>query len=271
MRDRRRSKQRSDMAYYNDVMSKDIVSMAYGLLEKRALKLRDVDGKLVYDSSTEWKTPWHHVKSGDSINCQLWNAVMFVHLFKNLPYSVTGGRSFIPTGCQHCFKVVVRPPTLKALFALEALQERLGLDSKCGIEMRAHVFGLYGGYFYNRGLSAGHECYGKVRAAVDADPELGPGVSVILKRACTEMEQECGPSDKWEIYPNQIEIEQLINRKVSTDLMLRQQPDIVIDHVHGKWIRFAYQWGDETVFDYIDPEMPLYPPYVTYHDKGATP
>lgn len=252
------------MAIYNDVMRHDIITMARGLLESKVLNLRD-DGKLELSGAMGWDTPWHHVTQGDRVNCHLWNTVMYQHLFKRLPFSVSDGQQWVPSGCLDCFKVVVRPPTLKALFALVGVQKRLGRDCKCGIEKRAHVFGLYGGYFYNRGMQEGLDCYKEVRAAVDADPELGPGVKVILKRGCTEIEHEVGPSDKWALHENQVEIEQLIYRAFNTDHVMRHQSKRGVRFVHGRWIRFAYQWGDETVLDYIDPEKPLYPPYVTYH------
>ena len=255
------------MAYYNEVMRNDIITMCRGLLENRAMFLRDVDGKLKIDGKTGWQTPWVHVKQGNRANCTLWNTVMFQNIFNAVPFSMKKGRAWVPSGCQSCWKVVVRPPTLKALFALEALQKRLDRECKCGIEQRKHVFGLYGGYFYNRSYEEGMARYQEVRQAVDDDPELGPDVSVILKRGCTEMEHAVGPSNEWQVYPEQIEIEKLVHRTVSTDHEIRRQPPHGKNYVHGRWIRFAYQWGDETVKEYIDTAMPLYPPYVTYHDK----
>ena len=254
------------MALYNDLMRRDVLTMAQGLLDSKVLRLRDSDGKLeIYDTAMAWNTPWHHVRLGERANCHFWNTIMFQNIFKRLPYSLLQNRKFIPSGCVDCFKVVVRPKTLKQLFALVELQKQLNIDCKCGIEQREHVFGLYGGYFYGRGLKEGLENYKTVRKAVDEDPILGSDTKVILKRGCTEMEHEVGPSDKWEIYPEQIEVERLLYVKFNTDRIIYNQPSHSVDYVHGKWIRFAYQWGDETVFEYIDPNLPLYRPYVTYH------
>jgi len=253
--------------YYNEVMRLDIISMARDLLEQRILHLRDIDGKLEGNSKLGWDTPWHHVKQGERTNCHFWNTIMFQHLFKKVPQSLKKGRAWVPIGCQSCFKIVVRPQTLRGLFALEALQERLGYESKCGIELRPHVFGLYGGYFYTRSLQEGHERYAEVRAEVDKTQDLGPDVPVILKRGCTEMEFETGPSDQWLVYPEQIEVEQLIEQKINHDLVMRGQPQHGVHFVHGRWIRFAYQWGDPTVFDYCEN---LYPSYVTYHDREVS-
>ena len=167
--------------------------------------------------------------------------------------------------CHNCFKVVIRPPTLRSLFALMDLQKRMGRPSKCGIEIRDTVFGLYGGYFYNWGLDAGLECYEAVRAAIDAEPELGPDVPIILKRACTEFEMLCGPSDKWEISEKQIELESLVNRWFVRDIKHRTQPEHAIANVHRKWIEWAYACGDPTYAEYTNGK-PVHPPVVTYQN-----
>ncbi len=253
------------MALYNDLAKRDILKMCDDLLRSKTLVPRNSDLKLELPPVTAaWDVPWHHFGESD-VNCHLWNHIMFKHVFKKLPYYFTGGKKYVPSGCMECFKVVVRPQTLKALFALVELMKRLGRSCKAGTESRPYVFGLYGGYFYNRGLDEGLERYAEVRNAVDDDPELGPDVKIILKRACTEMEMEVGPSDKWELSPEQIEIERLVYSNLNCDLVRRKQSNAGVDYVHGRWIEFAYQWGDETVLEYLDPERPMYKPIVTYH------
>ncbi|MCP4568394.1 MAG: hypothetical protein GY841_12525 [FCB group bacterium] len=250
---------------YNEIGKKDVLNMAQNLLRSGALYQRDVDGKLEADGKLAWETPWYHVHPHESINCQLWSAFMWKVMFQSLPKWVTRGRQFLPSGCQNCFKVVVRPQTLKALFALAKVQEGLNRPCKCGIERRAYVFGNYGGYFYNRGLKQGIECYQEVRKAVDDEPELGPDVKVILKRACTEMEELAGPSDKWEIFEDQMEIETEIYETFNIDNQKRSQSRMGINYVKARWVEHAYSVGDITALDYIDPDRPIYPPYVTYH------
>jgi len=159
------------------------------------------------------------------------------------------------------------------LFALLNLQMRMGRPAKCGIEVRPTVNGLYGGYFYNHGPEAGLECYEAVRAEVDADPLLGPDVSVILKRGCTEFELYCGASDEWEVCPEQAGIENLVNKWFVRDIVQRSQPDHAIATVHRKWVEWAYQCGDQTYLEYVNgnPDA-IYPRVVTYHhlaDKTA--
>ena len=79
------------------------------------------------------------------------------------------------------------------------------------------------------------------------------------------MEISAGPSDKYEITENQIQVESLINECFNVDIVNRQQLQSAVDYVHARWIEYAYQWGDETVFEFLDPEKPPYPALVTYH------
>ena len=254
------------MALYNQLARKDIHMMCYELLKEGILHIRDVDGKLDFKHATQaWDVPWHFVVQKGNLNCQLWNKIMFNVVFKKAPESLLQGRVWVPSGCQACFKIVSRPNTLKQLFATVELQKRLDLDAKCGLEHRAYVHGLYGGYWYNRGLEQGLERYKIVRKAHDEDPLLGPDVKIILKRACTEMEMTAGPSDKWEVYKDQMVIEELVYSTFNIDVVKRMQSQQAVDYVHARWIEYAYQWGDSTVFEYLDPEKPIYKPLVTYH------
>jgi hypothetical protein len=251
------------MSYYDDLVAQDIITLARPLLAQAGYKLRFGDGKLIGELSMAWDTPWIHVRHSD-LDCYTWHQVMFDVIFARI------GKKFVPAKCQNCYKVVVRPQSIVQLFALLGLQQQLNLPSKCGIETRPSVHGLYGGYFYNWGIEAGKECWQTVRDAVTEDPVLGEDVAVILKRACTEYEMACGPSDQWEVTPEQEEIEALVNRLLVRDPMTQQQPEHLWAHVQRKWIEWAYANGDPTYAAFTDGK-PLYPPYVTYHEAEPPP
>ena len=251
-------------SYYEQLCKDDIISKAKTLMRNKGYYLRDIDGKITVDTRTGWDTPWHHVKHSDKLNCHYWHSVLFDVFSMQLPTE----KRFVPLGCLDCYKVVVRPKTLKQLFALLEIQKQLDRPCKLGIETRDTVHGLYGGYFYNRGLDNGIECYKVVRSAVDNNEILGPEVEVLLKRACTEFEHAIGPSDKWEIKPGQIELEQLVSQKFVVDPQLRIQPDHAITYVHRRWIEWAYKNGDSTYLEYTNGKS-IYPKYVTYHHMAA--
>lgn len=248
--------------YYSTLTDADVLGKVRSLMEQAGYYLRDEDNKVYVQLRMAWDYPWHHVRHIKEVDCHLWHRVMF---------DVVG---LLPTPCLMCFKVVVRPQNLRQLFALLDLQVELNRPSKCGIEDRPYVFGNYGGYFYNRGIDAGWECYDAVKEAVSRDPELkglldvrdGNGVPklVILKRGCTEFERQFGRSDKWRTTDDQVELE----RRIS-DVFVREYPSIlqpphVITHVHRKWVEFAWDRGDPTAVEF-NGGRPLHQPPMTYH------
>ena len=159
--------------------------------------------------------PWVHVKSTIGFDCGLWHQITFNLVVPNLPPE----QKFVPRHCHNCWKVCVKLKTLQQLFNLHEMQKKLNRPSKCGIEVRESVPGLYGGYFYNKSFQAGLKCYDKVKAAmlkneflaplVDEVDEHGRTTRVILKRGCTEFEHLIGDSNKWVVTPEQEFIEDM--------------------------------------------------------------
>lgn len=250
------------LSIYDEIKSKNIIGAVKHLLRQDVLELRHSDGKLMpCHLKNTWETPWSHHKLSYRSNCYMWKDIFFHNLVQAvLPVD----KWFVPRHCQDCYKVVVRPPTLKALFALEKLQYKLDHASKCGVEIRDTVFGLYGGYFYNRGLDEGLACYKMVKKAVNEDPALGD-IPVLLKRACTEMEDACGDSDKWEVTPEAIQLEELVEQYFVMDIPVVGQTDHAKRFVHQTWIEKAYKWGDPTSLEYFDGGNTPGIDYVTYH------
>lgn len=251
--------------YWQDLTRGDIIEWCRPLLESGSYHLRDIDGKIEGTPRMSWDTPWHHVKHTPGFDCGLLHQIMFSVIFARLHKM-----SWVPAFCHNCFKVVARPNNLKQLFALLNLQYRIDRPSKCGIEPRTTVMGNYGGYWYNVGLEAGQECYQAVRKAIDADPDLGKDVGVILKRACTEYELRVGPSDKWELTQEQLQAEAIIRTWVHSDPAMRSQSQHVLNKVHRRWVEHAYAVGDETFVEFTDGQS-LYPPLVTYHNTKPKP
>jgi len=249
------------ISYYDMVSDGDIIENFKPLLVTGGYRLRDEDGKIcVTTPSLSWETPWHHIVHDHFLDCHRWHTIVFDLFSRVLPDE----KSFVPSSCMNCWKVVVRPKSLLGLFSLMHLQMRLDKPSKCGIEIRPYVHGLYGGYFYNHSLQEGVECYKTIRAEVDQTPHLGEGVDVILKRACTEYEKKVGDSSKWEVTDRQLSIETMINKWFVRDNVFRTQPQYVISRVHKKWIEFAYANGDPTYMEFTGGK-PLFRPPTTYH------
>ncbi len=164
------------------------------------------------------------------------------HFFQEMCFQCYG---FIHSRCHRCYKVVIRPNTLNQLFELLKIEEEMDEWSKCGVEMRPHVFGRYGGYYYTDSIEEGRAMHKRVRKQVDE--RLSPKVSVILKRACTEFEQHYGPSDQWEPpSEKQLAFEKRIDEKYITIGHDTPMPEDLQTKAKIGWIEFAYDRGDPT-------------------------
>lgn len=247
--------------YYVTLAENDLIGRVEQLLRSEGYFLSDDGNKITAELKPSWETPWHHIGDDSRFDCYIWHTIIFNTL------------GFIPIGCMDCFKVVVRPKTLKQLFALLDLQLELNLPSKCGIEVRPVVRGLYGGYFYNKGLEAGLECFKLIKQKMSENPVLAPlldvkdenGVSkkITLKRGCTEFELRYGRSDQWRTTEGNLHQESLINNHIVKKPAMKQS-ELMIRNLHARWIRFAWEHDDPTV-DEFTAEIPLQPPVVTYH------
>ena len=134
---------------YEDFVSNDVIDKCRGLLESPNWVIDANTQKIRprFPGASEWRTPWVHIKHEPVSRCGLWHKVMF-DVWK-----------FVPKGCLDCWKVVVRPKDLENLFRVYNMMVDLDMPSKCGAEQRESVFGLWGGYFYNRSLEAGLDCH----------------------------------------------------------------------------------------------------------------
>jgi len=246
---------------YMTLTNLDLVGNLKPLLEKGGYILRPSDSKFVPRTvSVGWDAPWVYVQSEPTARCDLYHRVF---------YNILG---HIHTYCRSCWKIVVRPETVVQLFDLYELQKEMGVPCKCGIELRNTVGGLYGGYFYTRSKADGLSRYDEVRKLVDQAIE--PGVSVILKRYCTEFElggdggiAGQGPSDQVpDTTPEEQAMEAYVEAHFPRIGAPGQQPKHLVAAVLRRWIHFAYAHGDATYKTFTDGNA-LFPDYITYHIK----
>jgi len=236
---------------------KDIMETLAPQFVKGALYIRG-DGKIDRKIARSWDSPWVFTNFHHALSCEFWNEILF-KCFK-----------IIPIGCMSCYKVVVKPRTLKELYQLKEVQDILGFYSKCGIELRPYAFGNYGGYFYTRSLEEGRKRYAVVRNAISK--QISPDIPVYLKRGCTEYELPPdqggkGPSDKWELKPDQEDFEAYVTDKFVLDSFLALPPEYMLINIYRKWVKFAYDRGDITYKLYTE-GRPLCEPPVLYHEEN---
>jgi hypothetical protein len=247
--------------YYQEIVEGDVVHWLHPLTEQ-GWRWRYGDGKITNNASYPSEVPWHYMRL---IHDDCWFSN---HLIFNVIQERVGER-WVPTRCQECWKVVIYPRNLAELFALEKTMLHDPLvkrhSCKCGVEARPITPRLYGGYAYARSLKEGKEMHADFRKAIDRCPFLGPDVKTLLKRGCTEMEFEVGPSDKWKVNKKHKEIEDLVQRYIAFTPNESYQSDHHLRHVHRIWIEWACAHGDDTYLQYTGGK-PIHGDYVTYGD-----
>jgi hypothetical protein len=203
-------------------------------------------------NALSYNDPWIHIITTGGRRCYQWNRILF-HCY-----------GMLPLGCTKCWKVVVRPKTLADLFVMHELMVQMNRESKLGTELRPHVHGLYGCYFYNNSIEQGQESYHSVRKAVDKF--LGKDTGVLLKRGCTEMEHKFGPSNQWTLTEQDVARQEYI-LSAFADPGQYEQSEMVKLHVARRWIEYACMNGDETYLRFTGGK-PMYPEYVKYHEEA---
>jgi len=200
--------------------------------------------------------------------CELWYQIYFIFY------------SFIPKGCLGCWKVVYRPKTVVALMKIHDLQygkhRKQGIYSKCGMESRKFVSGLYNAFWYaplGCGLEDARKFHKKV--ARDIRDRVGIQAKVILKHGCTEMEQFTirafgVGSDKWDELYEKLKWEKLEKRlegkyRIDNEEKIYRPQDLERDHQKRKCVEWACSWGDETYLQLTN-GVKLFPEPVTYHE-----
>jgi len=245
-------------------MRNDVIEWMRPLIDSKTYQVRRSDGKFVMCPVTEAHTsPWHHINYSVGADCPYLHQQLF-----NVISARTPAGKFIPSRCQACWKIVIRPQNLNQLFALERLLIDLDLPSKCGIERRSYTplsKYLYGGYIYNSSVEEGLERLDMIRSKLNESVELS-NVEAYLKRACTEMEMAFPDSTSWQVTDEQIRVEKLLDWLIVYDIEASMTSKHILDKVHMTWIEWAAQHGDETYLEYTDGK-PLYLPCVRYERK----
>jgi len=237
------------MSMISDLHAEDVLSRLREPMTRAGYYV-DTEGRIRSSPrGLELDSPWIHTNPDPMRFCRWYHVV---HTAFN----------FIPRACLQCWKVVARPRTLRDLLTLYRAQEAWGWPSKCGVERREYVFGNYGGYFYTDSREQGEERLEKVRSLLSG---LMP---VYLKRYCTEFELAYGDSLHYRRPPGARKIEEALEPLLALDPEAVAQTEAVKRSVIMGWARFAWDRGDETVYDLTDGED-LYKTPRTYEPAGA--
>lgn len=257
------------------------------ILQKLLPLIREGGWFLNYDGKIERhavgpmaETPW--IYQNMTFQCVKWHSIFF---------ELVTDKTMVHSHCHNCFKVVIAPRTVEELIALENWQKTLvGIECKCGIELRDFVTRLYGGYFYCRGVVEGKQSYAEVKRWAkemhDNQNEIfevhhDEPMPVILKLGCTEFERAVGPSDRYQITEQQQVLEEALDNHLEFDPLETPkgydefpQPEAVKEYIRTVWLKWAHHHGDMTYVKYMPdrkpftytPEYFTYPP-ATYHGE----
>lgn len=171
------------------------------------------------------------------------------------------GKAAVPVGCRHCFKVQIRPATLEQLIATQKIAHDLPYAYKAGASLNArYQAGPYRVLLHLDGLQSAREAYQQVLEKILDAPELGAGVSVSIKRGCSEYEIHCGPSSEFTFSDDLAAAElELLKRLRQSAAPKPKQHTLTMMN----WIQIAYQLGDES-YKKLTQGRPLYPEPVCY-------
>jgi hypothetical protein len=246
---------------YEDLNFADVCLGAADAIRKGGAEIKG--NKIVFTfAETGIDLPWIFHKYSKERDCVRWH---------NIYFQLYG---ILPKECMHCWKVVARPKNLDQLFELDKLQARMvaegGLACKCGVDVRATETykGIHLGFWYcpMNDLEGAKKHWRQIRERIRG--ALSLDTTVILKRGCTEMENEFGPSHLWKYTKENRMKEALLDSTIVLDQIRKPQPTLVRTHIYAIWINYAHRMGDPTAKKYYRnyPESTGSIPTTTYHD-----
>jgi hypothetical protein len=188
--------------------------------------------------------------------CEFLNHFLFQHVY---------GKANIPYACRDCYKIRILTRTLRALMAMKAIAEATPYTTKSGPEVDNRFnTSTYTTCLYFDDLEEARDVYRSLRARIDAHPELGPGVAMMIKRGCSNYERALGPSDGYVIDARLERAEAWFAERYVND---RPRPSIPKQAIKAlrmlDLVEIAFRIGDETYKDFTGGQ-PLHPPHVDY-------
>jgi hypothetical protein len=198
-------------------------------------------------------------------DCWLWHQVWFKHF-----------NGFVPEFCRlRCYKVVVKVRNfIEAMQFFNLMQANSFLTGdittipgKVGMDERWYTDGHFNGFIYCDGPEDAQRKYADVRKLVDNHFHDGENIDIIIKRSCTEFEQQHGPTDQpfW----NAMSQEDLDFQRHLEDIFKGQwtcavQPDWLKNKLAHKFAKWANTVGDKTWIEYFGEDF-LTMKAITYH------
>lgn len=240
---------KKNTSFYDELCSIDIIDPIMELYDRRVI-IPGLDGKIRVRAHIPLNRTWTFANICHDRKCGKW-----LHLY-NQYYKI------LPPPCKQCWKIVYAPRTVTELIHIREIQAKMNLPAKCGIEKRDYTSGL-GGYrafwycpFFG-GLKGGREHFKLINEYLVK--ELGEVYihdmrregRFFLKRGCTELERDFGPSDKWDKYDFSAKFKLLETVWEDPEELEREWTPLVYTNTK-RWIEFAIAHGDLSALSYIN-------------------
>lgn len=200
-------------------------------------------------------------------DCFTWHSILF-NCFDG----------FVHEFCKlRCYKVVVKTrnflDAMNFRNAVLAIPHTTGgltpLQGKVGKDERDYTDGHFNGFIYCDGLEDARKKYTVVRKLVDEHVADGENIPIIIKRACTEMEQKHGQTDGkfWQsMTQEELDFQHLLE-DIYDDLKHSSvQADWIQNKVIADMMRWANTVGDKSWMQHFNCEDFLTMRAVTYHE-----
>lgn len=222
------------MPFFDEAAKIDLLHPVERDIAEGRLTLRE-DGTIHLGTKVMANMAWLYAKRTDR-KCGKW---------MDIYWKVYG---FQAKACAtQCLKVCMKINTLAELMQVMRLQEKMGLPSKCGSDHRGYTDCLYSAFWYcplGCGMVEAVKLWKEVKDAVHK--EVSPKIEVILKRGCTEMELQLGPSNKWQYSAADEEFEDLLDGVWKGPEKQPEQSANLKVHIQRRWVEWAAAHGDRT-------------------------
>lgn len=194
------------------------------------------DGKIKLLTQPSISSPWVFLKHGRFRHCGNWQ--LWHEHFKDV-----GPHTYIPSGCQNCWKVVIRPQNVMELFQLLDVLRGSDLPSKCGMDVRTWTKQPWGGFIYADSKAQGLDYKDQITPIVRAMISDACADTIHLKRGCTEFDALM-PSDQWEMANEHVKLERYLNDMFDHSIPPYNDAEWIIAHKKARWIERANEIGD---------------------------
>ena len=202
--------------------------------------------RLVPNFQNRLDSPWAFFGCGvNARNCHLWTKIMFRHF------------DLVPAYCRfNCHKVVAKPASVADLIrlyhfanAIPFFAETLTIPiGKAGIDTRSYTDNAYACFWYANNLAHAKNLHRMIQPLLAENGMEDIAETLIVKKACTEMEAQFGPTDG-DFWKSMSADERLLEDRISDIFLVEPddatpQPNWHINGIIENWLDHARAHGD---------------------------